>query len=113
MISRRARSPLARTTLVFVGVALVCVAFADLAINTADPWAELARLMLGVVTPDFYATDNLGTALLYTFAFAILGVAFGNVIGFALALVFFSRSVRIFCAMVRAVHELFWALIFL
>lgn len=113
MSVRREPSPLARTTLIFVGVALVCVAFADLAITTADPWAELARLMLGVVTPDFYATDDLGTALLYTFAFAILGVAFGNVIGFALALLFFSRVVRIFCAVVRAVHELFWALIFL
>ncbi len=113
MIVRRARSPLARTTLIFVGVAVVCVAFADLEITTADPWREFARLALGVVTPDFYATDNLGQALLYTFAFAILGVAFGNVIGFALALAFFSRFVRTFCAVVRAVHELFWALIFL
>ncbi len=113
MIVRRGRSPLARTTLIFVGVALVCVAFADLAITTADPWGEFARLALGVVTPDFYATENLGAALLYTFAFAILGVAFGNVIGFGLALLFFSRIVRIFCAVVRAVHELFWALIFL
>ncbi len=113
MIVRRERSPLVRTMLIFVSVALVCVAFADLAITTADPWGEFARLARGVVTPDFYATDNLGAALLYTFAFAILGVAFGNVIGFGLALLFFSRAVRTFCAVVRAVHELFWALIFL
>jgi len=113
MIARREPSPLVRTTLAFVGVALVCVMFADLAVSTSDPWRELGRLLLGVVTPDFYATDNLGSALLYTFAFAILGVAFGNVGGFALALLFHSRLVRTFCAVIRAIHELFWALIFL
>jgi phosphonate transport system permease protein len=106
-------SPLARTTLIFLGIALICTVFADIAVTTVDPWRELGRLLLGIVTPDFYATDNLGSALFYTLAFALLGVAFGNVAGFFLALVFFSRSVRIGCAFVRAVHELFWALIFL
>ena len=113
MIARREPSPLGRTTLIFAGVALVCVIFADLAITTVDPWRELGRLVFGMFTPDFYATDNLGSALLYTFAFAILGVAFGNVVGFGLSLLFFSRTVRTFCAVVRAIHELFWALIFL
>ncbi|MDE0813011.1 MAG: ABC transporter permease [Alphaproteobacteria bacterium] len=97
----------------FIAVALICAIFADFEITTVHPWQELTRLLHGVVTPDFYATDNLGGALAYTLAFALLGVAFGNVFGFILSLLFFSRIVRTGCAFVRAVHELFWALIFL
>lgn len=107
------RSPLVKTTLVFFGIALICTVFADIAITTVDPWRELTQLLLGIVTPDFYATENLGSALLYTLAFALLGVAFGNVFGLVLALLFASRIVRTGCAFVRAIHELFWALIFL
>ena len=107
------RSPLATTTLAFFGIALICTVFADIAITTVDPWPELGQLLLGAVTPDFHATEQLGKALLYTLAFALLGVAVGNVVGFLLALIFFSRIVRTGCAFVRAIHELFWALIFL
>jgi phosphonate transport system permease protein len=94
-------------------VGLVCLAFADLEVTTGDPWREMGRLALGILTPDFFATEELGSALLYTVAFAFLGVAVGNAAGFVLALAFFSRAVRIGCAFVRSVHELFWALIFL
>ena len=89
------RSPLVKTTLVFFGIALICTVFADIAITTVDPWRELTQLLLGIVTPDFYATENLGSALLYTLAFALLGVAFGNVFGLVLALLFASRIVRL------------------
>jgi phosphonate transport system permease protein len=102
-----------RTGLAFFLIALVCLAFADLAVTTVNPWREMGRLALGIVTPDFFATEQLGSALLYTLAFAFLGVAVGNLFGFQLSLVFFSRLVRIGCAFVRSVHELFWALIFL
>lgn len=102
-----------RTGLAFFVIALVCLAFADLAVTTVNPWREMGRLALGIVTPDFFATEQLGSALLYTLAFAFLGVAVGNVFGFLLSLVFFSRLVRVGCAFVRSVHELFWALIFL
>jgi len=107
------RTPLGKTTLAFFVIAAACAVFADIAITTVDPWREMGRLVLGLITPDFYATENLGSALLYTLAFALLGVAFGNVFGFLLALVFSSRIVRTGCAFVRAIHELFWALIFL
>ena len=63
--------------------------------------------------PNFYQTDSLTLAIAYTMAFAILGVAFGNIAGFGLALVFHYRVVRVGCAFIRAIHELFWALIFL
>jgi phosphonate transport system permease protein len=107
------RSPLANTTLAFFAIALICAIFADIAITTVDPWRELGQLLVGLITPDLYATENLGTAILYTLAFALLGVAVGNVFGFLLALVFASRIVRTGCAFVRSIHELFWALIFL
>lgn len=110
---RREPSPLVRTTFAFVAIALVCLAFADVALTTVHPWREMGRLLAGALTPDFLATERLGSAILYTFAFALLGVAVGNVLGFALALVFHIRAVRTGCAFVRAVHELFWALIFL
>ncbi len=113
MQAQRHASPTAKTGLIFFFTALVCLAFADIAITTVDPWREMGRLALGIVTPDFFATEQLGGALLYTLAFAFLGVAVGNLFGFLLSLLFFSRLVRIACAFVRSVHELFWALIFL
>jgi phosphonate transport system permease protein len=110
------RHPLSPTRLVsigFIAIAAACFALADIEISTLDPWTEMGRLALGVVTPDFSATERLAEAMLYTVAFALLGVFFGNVLGFVLALLFDFRIVRVGCAVVRAVHELFWALIFL
>ena len=113
--SQRHRPPsaLRTTSLVFVAIAVACVLLADLEISTLDPWTELARMGHGLVTPDFGSSEELFESLLYTVAFALLGVFFGNVFGFLLALVFEWRVVRVGCALVRAVHELFWALIFL
>lgn len=102
-----------RTSLTFVAVAAVCVLVADLEITTVDPWAEMARVGLGMITPNFFATERLIDALINTVAFAIVGVALANVVGFGLALIFRYRAVRVGCAFVRAVHELFWGLIFL
>jgi len=106
-------SPLARTVLSFAALAIVLLFFADIEIATVDPWGEFARLLLGVVTPDFTATENIASAILFTMAFALLGVTFAVIVGFGLALVFHNPLVRGFCAVIRAVHELFWALIFL
>lgn len=113
MIVHREPSPMLRTTVTFVGIAVICLLFADISISTVDPWLEFGRLLQGLVTPDFYTTESLGLALAYTLAFALLGVALANVAGFFLALLFFSRTVRVGCAFVRAIHELFWALIFM
>ena len=102
------------TSLGFFAIALVCLAFADLSVTTVDPWSEMGRMAVGALTPDFFAVDRLGSALIQTVAFGLLGVAAGWVGGFGLALVFpHSRLVRTGCAFVRSVHELFWALIFL
>ncbi len=107
------RSGMFKTSFAFVGVALLCLAVADIAITTLNPWQEMGRMALGVVTPNFMALDRLGEALLQTVAFAFIGVALGGVLGFGLALVFHIAIVRGACAFVRAIHELFWALIFL
>jgi phosphonate transport system permease protein len=101
------------TSIIFVAIAAACFAIGDIEVSTLDPWTEFGRMLTGIFTPDFTSTDRLLEALLHTVAFALLGVAFGNVFGFALSLVFEFTVVRIFCAVVRSVHELFWALIFL
>lgn len=106
-------SPTVRTSLGLVLVAVVCLFIADLEIRAVSPWAELGRFLGGLVQPDFTTLDTAATALLRTVAFAFCGVALGATAGMALALVFQYRAVRTGCAFVRAIHELFWALIFL
>lgn len=105
--------PLVRTSLGFLAIAIALTFIADIEITTLDPWTELKRLGMGILTPDFFATENLGGAILNTLAFAILGVALGNASGFGLALAFQYRIIRMGCAFIRAIHELFWALLFL
>jgi phosphonate transport system permease protein len=105
--------PLLRTSLGFLLVAIILGLFGDFEITTVDPWIEIKRMALGSITPDFQATEDLLTAVINTISFAILGVALGNALGFPLALVFKFRIIRVFCAFIRSVHELFWALIFL
>ncbi|RAR59778.1 phosphonate transport system permease protein [Onishia taeanensis] len=102
-----------RLSLGFVALAVFCLGIADLSITAHDPWHELGRLVQGLVQPDVSAVDDLWVALLRTLAFAFVGVGLGATAGFLLALVFHSRLVRGICAFVRAIHELFWALIFL
>ncbi len=97
----------------FVLIAIICVYFADLAISTQQPWEELSRFFSGLIPPSFDRIDEPFDALLQTLAFAILGVALGSVSGFVLSLMFHWSLIRLLCAFVRAIHELFWALIFL
>ena len=102
-----------RATGLFVVIALLCLIISDIAVTTLNPWHEMGRLMWGIVTPDFLHLEQLSTALLRTLAFGFTGVAIGSVSGFMLALIFHLRFVRVFCAFIRSIHELFWALIFL
>jgi phosphonate transport system permease protein len=106
-------SPTVRASLIFLAIALVGLAFADIAITSANPWKDLGRLFLGIVTPDFFSSEGVAVALLRTVAFAFVGVALGSLCGFLLSLIYTNPIIRIFCAFIRAIHELFWALIFL
>lgn len=102
-----------RTSLGFIALAIFCLFLADLSISAHDPWQELGRLFMGLVRPDFSSVDYLGLALLRTVAFAFVGVGLGAASGLLLALLFHRWWLRTGCALVRAIHELFWALIFL
>lgn len=106
-------SPTVRVSFLFVAIALVALLFADIAITAANPWKDLGRFFMGVITPDFFSSEGVAVALLRTVAFAFVGVALGSLCGFVLSLVYRNPVVRTFCAFIRAIHELFWALIFL
>ena len=106
-------SPTLKVSLAFVGVAIVCLVFADLSITTLDPWTEMQRMAWGILTPDFLAVSNIVWVIVQTIAFAFCGVALGAFAGFFLAQIFHLGPVRWTCAFVRAIHELFWALILL
>jgi phosphonate transport system permease protein len=112
-LPERPPNPTVRTSMGFVVLAAVLLLVADLEISTYDPLIELTRMARGAVTPDFFATEHLLEAILNTLAFALVGVAVSAAAGFGLALIFRYRVVRAGCAFARAVHELFWALIFL
>ncbi|MDX1755047.1 MAG: ABC transporter permease [Marinobacter sp.] len=102
-----------RVSLLFLALALVALVFSDVSITASNPWRDLGRFFLGVLTPDFFSYEGLATAVVRTLAFAFVGVGLGSLLGFALALVYRWRAVRVCSAFVRAIHELFWALIFL
>jgi phosphonate transport system permease protein len=89
---------------------LIAFAVADMAVTALDPWAEMRRLLAGVLRPDIVSVELRSVVL--TVAFAVIGVGLGASAGFAMALVFQRRrAVRLLAAFIRSVHELFWALL--
>ncbi|WP_394171159.1 PhnE/PtxC family ABC transporter permease [Saccharospirillum alexandrii] len=102
-----------RTIGLFVLLALLCLPWADIAIHTLAPGRELGRLAQGLLWPQWPMARTLGEAIAATLAFAFQGVALGAVAGFGLALIYRRRAVRWLAASLRAVHELFWALLFI
>jgi len=101
------------TSFYFALAALLALFFADLEVTTSDPWFEIQRLAQGFAHPSFLDSSSLLSALFKTLAFAFQGVMVAAVLGFLLALVFKYFWVRTFAAFIRAIHELFWALIFI
>jgi len=97
----------------FVFIAMVCMVFSDLSINTYDPLTEFIKILSGLFHPSLNNISSPLDAVLQTISFAFLGVAMGSFAGFVLALFFNFKFIRISCALLRSVHELFWALIFL
>ena len=106
-------SALRRTSLWLAILGVAAFFVADIGITTRSPELELTRLAKGAITPDFFATEQLFHAILNTLAFALQGVAFGATGGFVLAIFWHKRWIRGTSAVLRAVHELFWGLIFL
>ena len=99
--------------LLMVGAALLALIGADFHIYSVDPWQELSRIGLGLVQPGWDDMPSLLQALAHTIAFALLAVALAAPLGLLLAMVFHWLPVRLLCAAVRSVHELFWGLIFM
>lgn len=97
----------------FFILALLCLVFADIAIISVDPWAELRRIGMGFLQPVFFSGPELLQSIAYTLAFAVIGVGVSALLGLLLARLFHWRAVRVLCAAVRSVHELFWALFFM
>ncbi|PTL92801.1 ABC transporter permease [Halomonas litopenaei] len=105
---------LARHSLWLVVLAALAIPLADLEVLSRDPWGELGRMAMGLALPDFGAIETPLQAIGLTIAVAFWGTLAGVVLGLPLALVYArSRLVRAASAAVRAVHELFWALLFL
>src|SRR5262245_59482150 len=97
-------------TALFVLVAAVALASSDIAVTALDPWAEMRRLVTGLIRPDLFSIEMM--SVVWTVAFAVLGVAIGACTGLLFAVVFARlRAVRLLCAFLRSVHELFWALL--
>lgn len=67
----------------------------------------------GLMAPDFFATEYLFQAIIQTINFAILGVCLGLILGAPLALIYQHPIISSCCAFLRAIHEIFWALLFL
>lgn len=114
--SARHRSSGRVLTQVFLALLVVAVCvlpFADLKVYRVEPWHELGRMLHGLVTPRWYDGLGLVQAALRTVAFALLAVSGAAVAGLLLSVVFKYRLVRVGCASVRAIHELFWALLFM
>ncbi len=102
-----------KTSIYFLIIAFICLFFADLQVTTLDPWIELHRMALGALTPNFSVIWEFRSAILNTVTFALCGIFIGVVFGTILAFLFNHTLVRLFCAFIRAIHEIFWAFIFL
>jgi phosphonate transport system permease protein len=61
-----------KTSMMFVGIALVSLYLADISVTTHDPWLEMNRLLIGIFSPKFIAIDIIANALIQTVAFALI-----------------------------------------
>ena len=102
-----------KISLLLLSTTLICWLFADTEVIAIDPWLEFTRIGQGLIHPDFFATEHLLNAVWQTISFALLGILTGLILGCPLALVYQLPFIAPICAFVRAIHEIFWALIFL
>jgi phosphonate transport system permease protein len=102
-----------KVTLLLIATTSIAWLLADTETIAIDPWLEFSRMGQGFLHPDFFATEHLFEALWQTISFALLGIAIGLILGCPLALIYQHPVVAALCAFIRAIHEIFWALIFL
>lgn len=104
---------LRNVSLLLALVAIISMPFSDLVIVATDPWPELGRIALGMITPYWGEPLTLLQALGQTVAFALLALVLSVPLGLLLAFGFHWRPVRMLAAAVRSVHEIFWGLLFM
>ena len=98
------------TSLLFLISALLCLTVADIAITALNPWGEMLRLVHGLLRPDVLSIE--AWSVVWTVAFAVVGVGIGATAGFLLAIAFPRfAAVRATAIVLRSIHELFWALL--
>ncbi len=106
-------SSLRSTSFYLALMAGVCLLLADIEIISPSPWLELKAMGQGLITPTIPDYQELLSGLANTLSFALQGMALAVLAGFLLSLLYRHWWVRASCAFVRAIHELFWALIFI
>ncbi len=100
-------------TLAFFLVFVVALFFADFSMTTLEPFMELKKFFGGVLHVEVSTIPTYFEAIANTISIAIVAMFFSCILGFFLALYFRYMVVRVSLAFVRAIHELFWALLFL
>jgi len=100
-------------SLIFLGVFVVSLFFADLEISAYEPFLELSKFIAGIKDINFSSIDTLIDAVLQTIYIATIAIVLSAVLGFILSFYFRYMFVRVTLAYIRAIHEIFWALIFL
>lgn len=102
-----------KISLAFLFVGIIAFIFADLSISTTDTRQLIEKFFFSIIDIQYSDYTLLFDAFLTTISIAILAICISSVIGFFLALFFGNVLVRMTLAFTRAIHELFWALIFL
>ncbi len=102
-----------RVSFAFIAIGLISFYFADLEITTIDATSLSQDFFLSIFSLKFHDYSLLLEAFLTTITIAVLAIFFSIIFGAILSLFFGSLLVRISLAFTRAIHELFWALIFL
>lgn len=102
-----------KLSLFLVILAVLSFILGDFQLSTLNPWLEFKRMAQGLLAPRLLPVQVLFYALLQTIAYAVLAVAVASALGAVLALFYENRLVRMLCALIRSVHELFWALLFI
>ena len=100
-------------SLIFLAVFVISLFFADLEISAYEPFLELSKFISGIKDINFSSIDTLLEAVLQTIYIATISIVLSAVFGFILSFYFKYMLVRVTLAYIRAIHEIFWALIFL
>lgn len=102
-----------KITLIFISITFVLLFIADIEISSLYPLLELSRILKGLILPDFSVIAEFYQSIINTLVFAFCGITIGVVLSIPLSLLYKLKIVKLFCSIVRSVHEIFWAFLLL